>query len=690
MKKLLLTIALISLSGLASVFAQYPPNYHYTFLDQGVTDEIIALSSGDLAFRHIIELAGYSRSRKASEFVNNFPESDYVISRLKEYGINDYKIERFGKVSTWRGLEGSLWEIEPGLSKIADFNDLPLMLASGSNSTEVEAPIVWIGDGSPSFLESADLKDKVVLTSANLRSVHSRVMKLGALGTVSFYSPRPLVDPVQIPSSRISGEGFGFVLPPREAHLLRDRLSRGEEIKVKVSIKSTTEELEMQVPTCVIKGTDADADEIIITAHIFEGYVKMGANDNLSGSAVILEVANVLNQLINDGIIERPKRNIRFLWVPEFSGTIPWVDSHKDIIDRTIFNLNLDMVGLNLRESQSFFCFHKSGYSTASYANDVVESYYRYVGETNRQGITDRMGRRGFAKRIVSPTGTDDPFYYRIMTLHGSSDHAVFNDANIGVPGLKMITWPDNFYHTSNDRPENCDPTQLRRAIFITAASTYTIASADDDMAIRIASDISGFSSHRMGIQLAKAMDQLSKAGSENIESIYKRSVYNLEGLALGEIASLMKLEELIEEKGSMDFLSNQKVNLEQISATHLLSLRQYMEKRCANLGINPVSIKLSALEKRLAQITPAHTSLIREHGYRTVQRDISALSPEIREGKTFRNIVNTNELAGLAGGAYSVLDIKKMLDSQFEMESPLDEIMNYLELMKEAGLITF
>ena len=359
MKKCIFSIVVICFSALLTINGQYPPNYHYTLLDQSVTDELISRSSGDLAFRHIIELAGYSRPREGSEFVNNLPESDYIIEKLKRYGITTYDIEKFGKVSTWQGIEGTLWEVSPGLSKIADYNDLPLMVASGSNSADVEAQIVWVDNGSPAFLNEESVKGKIVLTSSSIRAVHGRAMRMGALGTVSFNSPRPLVDPVQIPSSGIGGEGFGFILPPREAHLLRDRLMRGEEIIVKASIKSTVANLDMQVPTCVIEGTDKDADEILLTAHIFEGYVKMGANDNLSGCAVILEVVNVLNQLIAEGVIKRPKRNIRFLWVPEFSGTIPWVNNHKDIIDKTIFNLNLDMVGLNLRESQSFLCLHK-------------------------------------------------------------------------------------------------------------------------------------------------------------------------------------------------------------------------------------------------------------------------------------------------------------------------------------------
>ena len=126
---------------------------------------------------------------------------------------------------------------------------------------------------------------------------------------------------------------------------------------VRAKITAKSEEVDLHVPQCVIQGTDTTAGEIIFTAHLYEGYVKMGANDNASGSAVLLEVAHLLNDLIKEGKIEKPKRNIRFLWVPEFSGTIPWVNAHKELVKKALCNINLDMVGLRLflgRPSRDF------------------------------------------------------------------------------------------------------------------------------------------------------------------------------------------------------------------------------------------------------------------------------------------------------------------------------------------------
>jgi hypothetical protein len=51
---------------------------------------------------------------------------------------------------------------------------------------------------------------------------------------------------------------------------------------------------------------------------------------------------------------------------------------------------------------------------------------------------------------------------------------------------------------------------------------------------------------------------------------------------------------------------------------------------------------------------------------------------------------VNLNEAAGLADGQRSLLQIKKMIDAEFERESPLTDILNYYTVLKEAGLMKY
>jgi hypothetical protein len=50
--------------------------------------------------------------------------------------------------------------------------------------------------------------------------------------------------------------------------------------------------------------------------------------------------------------------------------------------------------------------------------------------------------------------------------------------------------------------------------------------------------------------------------------------------------------------------------------------------------------------------------------------------------------LASTSELQLLIDGSHSVLDIKKMLDAQMRTTSDLQSIINYLEVLKAAGLV--
>lgn len=685
-------LVILFLTNIETGYCQYPANYQYTLLPEKLTEEIIGASSGDLAMKHIHGLAPYTRPRRDSEFPAGMGESSYIIEKLKEYGIRNYSLENVGKTTTWRGIEGTVWETAPGNSKIADFRDVPEMLVEGSKPSRLRARLIWAGEGQPSFFEDnkPGVKDKIIVTSGHPFLVHDRAINGGAAGTISFYSSRSLVDPIQIPNTEIRGEGFAFMIPPREGVLLRDRLMRRENIEVEVNVESKTEQVDLLVPQCLIQGRDTTTGEIIVTAHLFEGFVKMGANDNMSGAAVILEASHLLNDLIEEGKIPRPARSIRFLWVPEFEGTIPWVNMHLSKVKKAVCNLNLDMVGLRLRDSKSFMYLYRSGYSTSHYVNDVMESYYRYVGETNTEGITDELGRRGFKRRIVSPTGTDDPFYYRIQSLHGSSDNAVFNNWAINIPGIKMGTWPDIYYHSSEDNPDKCDPTQLRRAIFITAAAAYTIALGGEETALRILFEMYSSANTRMGIQMAKAGDMIWSSDAQTIAVNYKRAVYNLEGFIMAEKSAMDKVRQISDQQQVTTLININRERLDNMLQVQLSSLKEQMTGKCKLFGIPPAEIRSDELERSAVKIIPSPTDRAATMGYGGERNSLAAISTELKQKYSYRNIFNTDEVAGLADGKRNILQIKKMVDSQFERETPLQDIINYFTILREAGLMKY
>ncbi len=673
---------------------EYTSPFYHSLMNERHYDLIVGESSGDRAYNYIMDLAPYERDRKHEEYEGLFFESAYVVEKLKGYGFPEAKVELLGKSRTWDGISATLWETAPNTSKLADYNDLAAMLGQGSKSAHVTAELVWVGRGTAEEIEALDLNGKIAVTEASAGRVHNAVVKKGAVGVISFNSPRPLIDPVQIPNSGIYGNDATFCinLTPRDGYVLRDRLLRGEKITVKADIETTTEETNIEVPTCVIKGSDTDAEELILCAHLFEGYVKLGANDNTSGSAVLIEVARTLNFLIESGQIPCPKRSIRFIWVPEFQGSIPWAVEHKDILQKTLCNINLDMVGLWLSKSQGVYCLHRTTMGNPHYLNDVAENFYHYMGATNKAFVATGVGRPDAMKPVYSVTGSRDPFYYTINAHYGASDHEVFSDWGVQAPGVIMITWPDNYYHTSGDRPSICDPTQLHRAIVLAAASAYTIASAEEDGAVRIASEVAANADKRLAVKMKYDLSKLNEATAEDFYELYKAAKFDQDAVRQNELATLETVMELAPASPVLKkFVTSLQNEVKAAAASNNKKIDAAMSAKAAMLGVTPFKgITLSDEEKAAAKVYPRSTAKVKEYGYgvlRSVPQELMKKYGFDKRGA----IANGAEIAKLTtGGTNSILDIKKMLDVQFPRTDSLEAITKYLEMLKEAGLVEF
>ncbi|HSA95775.1 MAG TPA: M28 family peptidase, partial [Acidobacteriota bacterium] len=371
----------------AALTAQYTPWLYWTFLPREQMDLIVGESSGETAWSTIAELNAFNRERFGEEFSGNFLETQVVLRKLKSYGLAGIDVVTYPGGPAWVAVKGELWETKPGLQKLASIHDMLPELAAGSAAADVTAELVWAGRGTPKEIADAKVQGKIAVFEGNLMMGYSAAATQGALGAICVSLSRPYFDPLQIPWSGIQSRrrpggggpgqpgppgqagqaappgqpappavgqpaappapptGFAFQLPVREGDILKRRLLANEKITVRAQVESRTETADLENVICHIPGTDPAAGEIIFSAHLFEGFQKQGANDNISGSAAILEVARVLNTLISDGRLPRPKRTIRFIWGPEFSGIGEWVKANRAIMERTLCNINMDMVG---------------------------------------------------------------------------------------------------------------------------------------------------------------------------------------------------------------------------------------------------------------------------------------------------------------------------------------------------------
>lgn len=665
------------------------PKLNYTLLSEIIIDELIGESSGELAMNHIIEMGGYIHDRKSEEYQNMLWESEYVYKKLLEYGFTNAKVEKFSAGKTWDGISATMWEISPKRNKLADYKDLPAVLASGSKSCNLEAEIIWISEGKEKDYLNIDVKGKIVLTSSNLRSVSQLAFSKGAVGIISFYTRNPLKGELSIPISGFQSpdgkDAFAFYLTPRDGYILRDRILYGEKIKVSVKIESQIVDNNLEIPTCLIEGTDKNAKEIIFSAHLFEGLVKQGANDNISGSAAILEVARTLKVLIDEKRIPAPKRSIRFIWVPEYSGTIPWVKEHREIIKNTLCNINLDMVGLWLKKNNSFFSMERTTFGNPHYINDVMEHYFKFVGEGNYESIFNQ-GPNIFSNRIVAPTGSDDPFYYKIEPFYGASDHDVFTNVSNRVPGIMIITWPDLYYHTSEDLANKCDATQLKRTIFLSAATAYTIVSADNDLALSIANEIFGNSQIRLGQVINRCFDKMNKSNKIDFNKTYRISKSILMASFENEKETIISTLELSDQ--GKNYLNHLTTALTKNYENYLEVLDKYVTNLAQLRNIKLEKLIENEIEKKAKKNIPKLNNKISELGFASSRSIFANISKDILEKYSLNNFRNTNELLLLINGKRNLLEIKAGLDAQYDIDVKLETIFNFIELLKVASYL--
>ena len=109
---------------------------------------------------------------------------------------------------------------------------------------------------------------------------------------------------------------------------------------------------------------------------------------------------------------------------------------------------------------------------------------------------------------IVAPNGSRDPFYIKIDKHYGASDHVTYMQH--GIPSVMFITWPDMWYHSSQDTPDKQDPTQYKRAAVVGIGAMSVLASSDDAMAARVAAESLARGSERMGANHRKGLGYMS------------------------------------------------------------------------------------------------------------------------------------------------------------------------------------
>jgi aminopeptidase YwaD len=374
--------------------------------------------SGAAARQQVDVLAGQIGSRPAGSPAYSQAVA-YASDQLRQWGYSPSEQTFSVQVYDDRGSQVDVTSAatNSGLHVAAD--TLQYSIAG-----QVEAPLVAAGLGQTSDLAGLDLQGKIALVQRGVLRFSDKLANVtaaGALGLIVYNDSSgrvqgSLTAPGLTPAATISGDG---------GQQLLDALGAGP-VTVRLTVDASTDERSVSNVIAELPGSRSGGAAVIFTAHLDSVPAGPGANDDGSGSAVVLELARELAQRPQ---IDRPL-TLRFaLFGAEelgLDGSRYYVQNLSDAERHAIAaDINLDMVG---------------------------------VGDSWRFGGSDDLvqlalgGANDLGQRALPLRGP----------LSGASDHASFLDA--GVPAVFLYRVEDPNYHTAGDVPTLVDPDALTQA----------------------------------------------------------------------------------------------------------------------------------------------------------------------------------------------------------------------------------
>ena len=464
------TAVLLFLGGWIAPFllAQTP----HDLLDARSREFLHETLSGENAKEHVIQITRFNRVQASRGYRS---AAHYVLSQLRSFGFdeNDAYIESFPSdgiihYQTWQSPPG--WDItsaelrmlEPSNERIVGYPEIGMSLVTCSNAGDATAELVWVGAGvTDGDYAGKDVAGKFVLATGYGGEVHRQaVIKRSAKGVICYLDDsRAKLHPDMLQYTgmwpkpdELKKVTFGFNLTRNQGERLRTLLAEGKRVVLHGSVKGKgIEPYFMDIVVAHVRGNDPDARELVLSAHL--DHPKESANDNASGSGAILDMARALKELVGSGKLARPRHSIRFLWVPEWNGTMAYIDKHPELVGpplggKLLANVNMDMVGEGLRHNNAVVRLGQSPGHLPSYVDGLARSMLEYVWRTNdfifmSDAPRGRPGGQYFPIPMIEKNGSLDAFRFSIQPTMNGSDQICFYNPSVAVPGIMFLIWPD-------------------------------------------------------------------------------------------------------------------------------------------------------------------------------------------------------------------------------------------------------
>ncbi len=286
-----------------------------------------------------------------SERWNSFDQFHRTTEKLVRYYGEAGAVVEVDSIQTGGQIDSGRWVIQeaadvraatvdvvaPFKERLLDYKENPWHVIQWSAAAPREglrASLVVLDERAQiEHLQVGSLRDKVVLTRQDPRSLLGLLADRGAVGVLS---DRPVPNFPQalawskfgwgaIPMEHATARLVGFVLSQRQGEKLRQQLQKHGELDLLLKADIRKYVGSHDVVSGIVRGADDVQDEVWAIAHSAEP----GAADNASGVVQTLEIARLLEGLIASGKIKRPRRSIRLLNAYECYGFFAYLERKR-------------------------------------------------------------------------------------------------------------------------------------------------------------------------------------------------------------------------------------------------------------------------------------------------------------------------------------------------------------------------
>jgi peptidase M28-like protein len=411
----------------------------------------------------------------------------------------------------WDVTEATLEIVTPeGEAKViarrSDEPNITVMWCGPTPPEGVTGGIVLWDDVPKEERDGVDLTGKFLYTRSKPAGCKAAAVKGGALGVIGSYGfgdrQGEFRDCVCWNNSWSETAGWAMVAGDRELPGFNITPAHGEELErlanedVGLTLKATVDSrlYEGTIPTVSARMQGASDDEVVLIGHQFE----IGANDNASGCAAIVEAARCVKRMVDGGDLPELKRSARFMTCSEMYSSIPYAVAEPEVIAKMFAGLDLDMI-CPYKGYESPMDFYQSPDANPYFGDDLLELIVRRVWERN-----------------------SSPWPWKRMPTELSDN--CWCDPYVGVP-MSWISWHGReFWHSSGDTLERLVPDAIRDVTLVSITWLAFLLTASDD-------DVAWLSE----AELALARERVAAADGDHRDYVLMREIERLESIrALG------------------------------------------------------------------------------------------------------------------------------------------------------------